>query len=124
MKVLSIVLLSMFFSLLNVQAVENSPTCKIKLIPKRDLRTFIFGFRTSWVVMPEISKYSDCVKVAEDTLLKVNGPFKAESLADLFGKIILSIFEPEYYKAVKITYTDVDGHRHKNKIKYKKNKNK
>ncbi len=94
--------------------------CKVKLIPKRDLRTFLFGFKTKWVVVPEINKYSECVNAAEELLNKVNGPFSAESLVDLFGKIIVSVFEPEYYKAVKVSYTNDQRHRYRTKIRYKK----
>ncbi len=114
------VLIIFFFTLLNVQGSESANLCKAKLIPKRDLRIILLGVKYKWATIDNVSTYGECVTKAENILKKVNGPFKAESIVDVFAKVFLSVFEPEYYKAIKVSYLNEAGQKHRTKIKYKK----
>lgn len=101
-------------------AQANVTECRIKLVPKMDLYILLIGYKSKWQVIENKSKLSECVKAGEEKLASANNREPAKSLEDLITRIILAIFEPEYFKAIKIQYTDEAGKKSKVKIKYTK----
>lgn len=100
----------------------NAQECRIKQVPKMDLFIFIMGYKVNWETVENITKLSGCIKAAEENLAKANGTEVVTSVGDLVTRIIVSIFEPEYVKAIKVEYRDENNKLIKLKIKYQKPK--
>ncbi len=98
--------------------------CRIKQVPKMDLFIYIMGYKTEWIKVENIKKLSECISAAEVNLAKANGVEVISSIGDLFSRIILSIYEPEYVKAIKVEFRDEFNQLTKLKIRYKKVKTK
>lgn len=94
--------------------------CRTKLIPKMDLLLVIKNYKTEWVEQSAVTKYSECIKKAEDSLAKANIVKDAETLEEVFDQIWASWSNPEYFRAVKVEFKDENGKVLKNILTYKK----
>ena len=107
-------LLAFLFVSSSVHSQES--ICRVKLMPKRDLRTLLMGVKTQWEIINNVVSFDDCYMKAYDLLSKANGLQETKTLHDFVERIIFTIFGPEYYRAIKITFIDQNGYKLRSKI--------
>lgn len=108
--------LFLYFFHINLSFAQNlqndSQKCRIKLVPEKNTLVLLGGYKTKWISIPSVEKYSTCIKLAEDKLTKANKAEKPGSFKNFL--------RPKYFKSIKVEYIDGDCHKYKTKIKFKR----